>query len=46
MADEILLVDKSEAARRLSVSVRTVDNLIFSGELRSCVVGRRRLVAV
>jgi excisionase family DNA binding protein len=41
-----LLVDKAEAARRLNVSLRTISNLLFSGSLQSCAIGRRRLVAV
>ena len=33
-------------AQRLSVSLRSVEGLIADGELRSFVVGRRRLVSV
>ncbi len=41
-----LLVDVDEAARRLSLSRRSVQSLIYKGQLPSISVGRRRLVAV
>jgi excisionase family DNA binding protein len=44
--DTVLAVGLSEAARRLSLSTRTVANLISRGELVSRLVGRRRLIAV
>jgi excisionase family DNA binding protein len=46
MTDSALLVDKREVAKRLGVSERMVDSLIFSGSLASCAIGRRRLIAV
>ena len=45
MTDQ-LLVDLNEAAARLSVSRRTIQGLIYQGELPSCTVGRRRLISV
>ena len=41
-----LLVTKRDAAFALSVSVRTIENLIAAGELSSRRVGRRRLISV
>lgn len=41
-----LIVTVPEAARRLSVSTRTAERLIASGELRSVRVGRLRRVTV
>jgi excisionase family DNA binding protein len=38
-----LLVSKREAASALGVSVRTVDNLLASKELRARKIGRRTL---
>jgi excisionase family DNA binding protein len=45
MSDEIL-VDVTEAGRRLSLSRSVVYELLDSGELRSLKVGARRLVPV
>jgi excisionase family DNA binding protein len=42
--NEPILVSKKEAARALSVSIRTVDNLIASKELAVRRVGRRCLI--
>lgn len=41
---EQLLVSKRRAAEALSVSVRTVENLIVSKRLPSRKIGRRRLI--
>jgi len=41
-----LLATRQEAARALSISVRSVDFLIEAGELPSRKMGRRRLVPV
>lgn len=41
-----LLVDRREAARMLSVSPGTVDNLRVRGELPSLKLGARRLYAL
>jgi excisionase family DNA binding protein len=48
MPDETarLLVDVAEAAKRLSVSKRTVQSLVFSGQLASVKVGRCRRIPV
>jgi excisionase family DNA binding protein len=47
MAEEArLLVDADEAARRLSVSKRTVQALLYSGQLRGVKVGRCRRIPV
>ncbi len=47
MAEEVrLLVDVDEAARRLSVSKRTVQALLYSGQLRGVKVGRCRRIPV
>ncbi len=43
---DLLAVPVAEAARRLSLSPRTVATLIATKELRSLKVGRRRLVPV
>lgn len=43
---DLLAVPVAEAARRLSLSQRTVATLIAMRELRSVKVGRRRLVPV
>ena len=45
-ASEPLAVSVTEAARRLSLSPRTVATLIALRELRSVKIGRRRLVPV
>ena len=44
--DAVLAVGLGEAARRLSLSMRTIASLISRGELVSRLVGRRRLIAV
>jgi excisionase family DNA binding protein len=41
-----LLVSVSEAAAALGISHRSVRGLVYSGELRSCKVGARRVIAV
>jgi len=41
-----LLVDVGEAAKRLSVSRRTIQALLFSGQLRGVKLGRCRRIAV
>ena len=41
-----LLVSVSEAAAALGISHRSVRGLIYTGDLRSVKVGRRRLLAV
>jgi Helix-turn-helix domain len=41
-----LLVSVSEGAAALSSSHRSVRGLVYSGQLRSCKVGARRLIAV
>lgn len=46
MQDDVVAVDVREAARRLSLSPRTVAALIASGELQTVKVGRRRIVPV
>ena len=43
---DTLAVPIAEAARRLSLSPRTVANLVASKELPSLKVGRRRLITV
>jgi excisionase family DNA binding protein len=45
MSDE-LLVSLDEAGRRLSLSRRSVQGLIYSSELRSLKIGRCRRIAV
>lgn len=42
---DALAYSVDEAAARLSVSKGTLENLIASGELKSFLVGRRRLVS-
>ncbi len=46
MQDNVLAVGMQEAARRLGVSPRTIATLIAHGELLSCKIGRRRVIAV
>jgi excisionase family DNA binding protein len=41
---EQILIDKKTSARLLSVSLRTIDNLIARGELQVRRVGRRVLI--
>ena len=41
-----LLVDVREAAKRLSVSKRTIQSLLYSGQLRGVKVGRCRRIAL
>jgi excisionase family DNA binding protein len=45
-AETILALDIREAARRLSLSPRTVAALVSTGELQSRKVGRRRIIPV
>ena len=40
---EAILLGKTETARLLGVSARTVDNLVSAGELRVRKIGRRSL---
>jgi excisionase family DNA binding protein len=42
--DETILMSKRDAARALSISLRTLDNLIASKELAVRRVGRRCLI--
>jgi excisionase family DNA binding protein len=44
--ENVLAVTVEEAARRLSVSPRTVSNLIAKGAIDSTKIGRRRIVPV
>jgi excisionase family DNA binding protein len=44
-AGERLLLDLPAVAASLSLSLRSVQNLIYSGQLRSLTVGRLRRVA-
>ena len=46
MNDRVRAIDIREAARRLSLSPRTVATLISSQELPSRKVGRRRIIPV
>jgi excisionase family DNA binding protein len=46
MNDKVLAIDIREAARRLSLSPRTVATLIANHELPSRRVGRRRIIPV
>lgn len=46
MQDDIMAVDIREAARRLSLSPRTVATLVAQGQLASQKVGRRRIIPV
>jgi excisionase family DNA binding protein len=41
-----LLISLDEAGRRLSLSRRSVQGLIYCGELRSLKIGRSRRIAV
>jgi excisionase family DNA binding protein len=43
---EVLAVPINEAARRLSLSPRTVATLVATRQLRSVKIGRRRLIPV
>jgi excisionase family DNA binding protein len=43
--NEMILVSKREAARALSISVRTLDNLIAAREIAVRRVGRRCLIS-
>lgn len=43
--DDQILMSKRDAARMLSISVRTVDNLILRKELSARRVGRRVLIS-
>jgi excisionase family DNA binding protein len=46
MTDKLLAIDIREAARRLSLSPRTIATLISNQELPSRKVGRRRIIPV
>ena len=46
MHDQLLAVDIREAARRLSLSPRTIATLISRKQLASRTVGRRRIIPV
>lgn len=46
LQDEVLAVDIREAARRLSLSPRTVATLVSRKELHSRRIGRRRLIPI
>jgi len=39
-----ILLDRKEAANLLSISLRTLDTLLAQGELKTCRIGRRRLI--
>ena len=41
---EPILFSKREAARSLSISIRTLDSLIASNKIRVCRIGRRVLI--
>lgn len=45
-ADGRLLLDLPQVAEALSLSLRSVQGLVYSGQLRSLTVGRSRRVAV
>ena len=45
-ADGRLLLDLPQVAETLSLSLRSVQNLIYAGRLRSLTIGRSRRVAV
>lgn len=45
-SDGRLLLDLPQVAKALSLSLRSVQNLIYDGRLRSFTVGRSRRVAV
>lgn len=40
-----LLLTRQDSARLISISLRTLDGLLASGEIASCRIGRRRLIA-
>jgi excisionase family DNA binding protein len=44
--DARLLLDLPQVAASLSLSLRTIQGLVYSGQLRSLTVGRSRRVAV
>lgn len=44
--DRPLLVGLDEAARRLAISRRSLQSLVYGGELRSVLIGRSRRIAV
>lgn len=44
MENTKLLIDKKSAAGMLSISLRSLENLIASGELKVRAIGRRRLI--
>ncbi len=46
MNEQLLAIDIREASRRLSLSPRTVANLVANGQLYSQKVGRRRIIPV
>ena len=46
MQEDLIAVDIREAARRLSLSQRTVATLVSRRELPSCKVGRRRIIPI
>ncbi len=46
MQDEKIAIDVIEAAKRLSLSPRTVATLVARGELQSRKVGRRRIIPI
>ena len=43
--DGKLLFTRQESARLISISLRTLDALLASGQIASCRIGRRRLIA-
>lgn len=45
LLDAKLLLTRQESARLMSISLRTLDQLLPSGEIPSCRIGRRRLIA-
>lgn len=42
--NEPLLLSKADAAEKLGVSIRTIENLIARCELASIPIGRRRMI--
>ena len=44
MRDNPIMVDKRDAARLLSISLRTLEHLIARGDLAVCRIGRRCLI--
>jgi len=44
MHDKTILVDKQDAARLLSISLRTLEYIIARGDLTICRIGRRCLI--